>query len=244
MYKNLGVNLGIVLLLLGLSGCGGSDKEPEKNVSQEPTSEVVQTPALPIIAIEDKVEQVAVFIQLANQVRFFHPSDGAADTVWEKFISYGIYRVANTADQIEFVSVLRELFATIAPSLKINGQAMVEIADFSDNDRVQVYSTRGYIDAAESSASVYSRTLKEDSFDYLRSIGYIESARHQQTLPLGIDIDLPLVQAVVDGATFPASTRLTASFQPANSSCLCSGNMVGLKVRSHCHSLAISLKLP
>lgn len=209
MYKNLG----IVLLLVGLFGCGGSDKEPENMVTQAAAAEVIQTPALPIITIEDKVEQIAVFIQLANQVRFFHPSDGAADTIWEKFISYGIYRVANTANQAEFVTVLQELFATIAPSLKINGQAAVDISDFTDNDRVQTYYTRGYKDAAESSASVYSRTVKEDTFENLKSIGYIENTWHQQTLPLGIAVELPLVQAIVNGESYPASARLTADYE-------------------------------
>ncbi|MBL4940081.1 MAG: hypothetical protein JKY81_00295 [Colwellia sp.] len=208
MYKELG----ILLLLLGLMSCGGSDKAPEKNVIQEPTPVAVQKQALPIIAIDNKIEQVAVFIELANQVRFFHPSDGVGDTIWEKFIPYGIYRVANTSNQTEFVSVLQELFATIAPSLKINGQAAVDIDDFSGSERVQVYSSYGYKDAAETSSSIYRRTIKIESFDKLKSLGFLKSPRYQQTLPFGITIDLPLVQAVVNGKTFPDSARLTVDY--------------------------------
>jgi C-terminal processing protease CtpA/Prc len=98
-----------------LSACGGSTTS-----SSEPIVVDNSPKPLEIVAIEQKIPQLANFARIAANVQFFHPSDGVENTKWDEFIQYGMYRMAKTGDTASQVATLKELFGTMAPNVRFN----------------------------------------------------------------------------------------------------------------------------
>lgn len=59
------------------------------------------------------------FSKLYGYVRWFHPSDEAAEVDWNKFATYGLEQVANAQSPAELKEKLKGLFQPIAPSVQI-----------------------------------------------------------------------------------------------------------------------------
>lgn len=68
---------------------------------------------------EKQLTNIESFAKLYGYVRYFHPSDEAADLNWEKFIYYGIKEVENANNQKALVKKLNDLFNPIAPAILI-----------------------------------------------------------------------------------------------------------------------------
>ncbi|MBX7204787.1 MAG: peptidase S41 [Bacteroidia bacterium] len=66
-----------------------------------------------------KVENLMAFTRLYGYVRWFHPSDEAASIDWDAFAIYGCSKVENASNDEELISILKELFSPIAPSVVI-----------------------------------------------------------------------------------------------------------------------------
>jgi len=85
--------------------------EPAPTVS----SAVVRSPA-----VEDReVENLAAFARVYGYVRFFHPSDEAAQVDWDKVGILGAQTVRGAIDRDSLRQGLLEVFRPIAPSLQL-----------------------------------------------------------------------------------------------------------------------------
>ncbi len=68
---------------------------------------------------QQKVNNLQTFARLYGYVRYFHPSDEAAATDWNRFLVYGIKKTEGCTDQQQLKNVLTDLFTPIAPTLQI-----------------------------------------------------------------------------------------------------------------------------
>ena len=77
----------------------------------------VLDPAEP--AAGEQVQNLRAFAKLYGYVRYFHPSDAAARTDWDRFAVYGARRVKDAASPTELRAALDSLFASIAPTVQL-----------------------------------------------------------------------------------------------------------------------------
>lgn len=70
------------------------------------------------------IQNLRAFAKLYGYIRYFHPSDEAAQVDWEKFAVIGVERVKRAGTSQELKSILEELFLPIAPTAQIylNGE--------------------------------------------------------------------------------------------------------------------------
>jgi len=80
---------------------------------------VNQPEAQPTAETERKIENLRAFAKLYGYVRFFHPSDAAADTEWQAFAVHGVREVQDARSPSALRDRLRELFEPIAPTLRL-----------------------------------------------------------------------------------------------------------------------------
>jgi hypothetical protein len=69
------------------------------------------------------VENLAVFARLYGYVRFFHPSDEAAELDWDAFAVLGVEKIREAGDAAALQRALAPLFRPIAPTLRLSGPA-------------------------------------------------------------------------------------------------------------------------
>lgn len=65
------------------------------------------------------LENVSAFVRLAGYVRFFHPSDQAAATDWDRFLIAGVRAVEDAPDASALAVRLGALFRPIAPTVVV-----------------------------------------------------------------------------------------------------------------------------
>jgi C-terminal processing protease CtpA/Prc len=90
---------------------------------------------------EQKVEYLYTFAKAYGYVKYFHPSDEAAQIDWKQFAVYGAEKVEECKSTLELIGTLNELFKPIAPTVifsSVNGKV-----DF-DFDHIKPKSTDGY----------------------------------------------------------------------------------------------------
>ncbi|MEL6562300.1 MAG: S41 family peptidase [Bacteroidota bacterium] len=68
---------------------------------------------------EDVIERLQTFAKLYGSVKYFHPSDEAAELDWDAFAIYGAKRIIESGASTDFISLLEELFDPIAPTMEI-----------------------------------------------------------------------------------------------------------------------------
>lgn len=68
---------------------------------------------------ERKIENLKAFSKLYGYIRYFHPSDEAANLNWNKFLYYGIEQVIKAQNPMDLMNTLDSLFLPIAPSIDI-----------------------------------------------------------------------------------------------------------------------------
>jgi C-terminal processing protease CtpA/Prc len=69
-----------------------------------------------------ELQKLEDFAKLYGIVRYFHPSDEAAELDWNAFAVYGVGEILKTKNQQEFREKLQELFLPVAPSLSFEGK--------------------------------------------------------------------------------------------------------------------------
>jgi hypothetical protein len=67
----------------------------------------------------EQAENLRAFAKLYGYVRYFHPSDVAAETDWEKFAMHGVRKVKDASNQAELRADLEALFEPIAPTVQL-----------------------------------------------------------------------------------------------------------------------------
>ncbi|MEL6559635.1 MAG: S41 family peptidase [Bacteroidota bacterium] len=87
------------------------------------------------------IEQLRSFNKLYGSVKYFHPSDEAAELDWDAFSVYGVDKIlkSNSAD---FECLTKELFMPIAPSLEIinnKGRQSKAVTGTIRNKRQDIY---------------------------------------------------------------------------------------------------------
>lgn len=68
---------------------------------------------------DEQVENLRAFAKLYGYVRYFHPSDAAANTDWDAFAIHGVRQVRGAANQSELRAELDALFEPIAPTARL-----------------------------------------------------------------------------------------------------------------------------
>jgi len=68
---------------------------------------------------EKTVENLWAFAKLYGYARYFHPSEAAAETNWEKFAIHGVRKVKDATSRSELRSDLQALFDPIAPTVRV-----------------------------------------------------------------------------------------------------------------------------
>ncbi|HEY2514117.1 MAG TPA: S41 family peptidase [Polyangiaceae bacterium] len=79
----------------------------------------VGAPSLSLAPDSNAVANLVAFTTLLGDIRFFHPSDQAANADWEKFAIDAIPRVEGARSPAELARALREVFAPVAPTARI-----------------------------------------------------------------------------------------------------------------------------
>jgi hypothetical protein len=65
-----------------------------------------------------EIQNLRAFAKVYGYVKYFHPSDEASDTDWDKFAVLGVRTVKTAMDQMELETRLSELFLPIAPTMR------------------------------------------------------------------------------------------------------------------------------
>ena len=69
-----------------------------------------------------EVENVAAFARLYGVVRFFYPSDAAAELDWSRFAVHGVARARAAQDTVELQAALRGLVAPLGPGIEVGAR--------------------------------------------------------------------------------------------------------------------------
>ena len=69
-----------------------------------------------------EIESVAAFARLYGVVRFFYPSDAAAELDWNRFAVHGVSRVRAARDTADLGAALEKLVAPLGPGIVIGGR--------------------------------------------------------------------------------------------------------------------------
>ena len=71
------------------------------------------------------LDNLAAFTRLLGYVRYFHPSDAAAETDWNAFAIHGVKEVEGAGSPEELARRLQDLFGPVAPTVQVfaTGQA-------------------------------------------------------------------------------------------------------------------------
>ncbi|WP_316569488.1 S41 family peptidase [Neobacillus sp. YIM B06451] len=73
----------------------------------------------------NEVKNLEVFARIYGYVRYFHPSDEAANIDWDEFAIYGVNRIKQAKNEEELLRALNELFTPIAPTISLSSQKVV-----------------------------------------------------------------------------------------------------------------------
>ncbi len=183
----------VLIIILFIGGCS-SDKPNEIIDPPPPVTETRQP--IPIVDFTDKISRLQIFARVATSIEFFHPGDGAYATDWDKFIVYGMYQIATTESEDEFVAKMQSLFAELAPSVRFN-ESNYQGPSFDSTEQVIAWHQSGYKDRLENGRSVYSsmrRTLayadlKNDPSFAEESVYHIDYGNLVMDMPLVLSSD-------------------------------------------------------
>ncbi len=100
--------LGLLLALLG----GWTPECPAQTASPAPTDRKTYES-------DPSIQNLRAFAKLYGYVRYFHPSDAAADTDWERLAIHGVRHVQDASTRTELRTRLDSLFSPIAPTMAL-----------------------------------------------------------------------------------------------------------------------------
>lgn len=99
---------------------------------------------LAFVACEEptnKIDHLKTFAKAYGYVKYFHPSDEAADLDWNAFAAYGAQQIEQCNNKKEVVKTLNELFKPIAPGVVFSTQKRPYDFDPIRPERVMDYQT-------------------------------------------------------------------------------------------------------
>jgi hypothetical protein len=88
-------------------------------ISALPIATAVLLSTAPAADPSREIDNVAAFSRLYGVVRFFYPSDAAAELDWNRFAVHGVARVRPTRDAAELEAALQQLVAPLGPGLDV-----------------------------------------------------------------------------------------------------------------------------
>lgn len=98
----------------------GPGKAWVDDVSLETAGEVRQEPAEPPRPLTSRgLTNLTAFARLYGYVRFFHPSDQAAQTDWETFVVEGVRKAESAQTNSQLIARLAEVFRPVAPAVVV-----------------------------------------------------------------------------------------------------------------------------
>ena len=68
---------------------------------------------------DQQIKNLETFTKLYGYIKYFHPSDEAVGTDWDRFAIYGSKLVSEAKNADELINILNKLFKPIAPSILI-----------------------------------------------------------------------------------------------------------------------------
>jgi len=80
-------------------------------------------PGLEAQTPRQQVDNLRAFAKAYGYVKYFHPSDEAAQVDWNRFAAHGAMRVKGARNEQELRETLTSLFAPLAPSARFHGKA-------------------------------------------------------------------------------------------------------------------------
>ncbi len=84
-----------------------------------PVAATILLATAPAAGSSREIDNVAAFARLYGVVRFFYPSDAAADLDWNRFAVHGVSRVRAARSAAELKPVLEQLVAPLGPGIEI-----------------------------------------------------------------------------------------------------------------------------
>lgn len=116
---------------------------------------------------QQQVQNLRAFAKAYGYVKYFHPSDEASLIDWDRFAAYGASKVKSAKDPRELQAALNELFAPVAPTLRIHGKgeaANLPVLTFSNDKDVVAWQHYGNGVDTERANSIYRsvRTQRKD----------------------------------------------------------------------------------
>ena len=84
-----------------------------------PVAATILLASAPIPGSSREIDNVAAFTRLYGVVRFFYPSDAAADLDWNRFAIHGVSRVRPARSAAELEARLEQLVAPLGPGIEI-----------------------------------------------------------------------------------------------------------------------------
>lgn len=164
---------GIILVTCFMFACGGGDKGSSGNGQPDYGGNRPEAKPLPIVVIDHKISQLANFARIAQNIQYFHPSEGVVKTNWDQFLQYGMYRMALADDANAQVGTLKALFAEMAPSVKFNEPHRSNT--IPENTVVSVWLNRGYRDQTEPLPGTFQANFWPSPQSYNRNVVTLNS---------------------------------------------------------------------
>jgi hypothetical protein len=91
-------------------------------LSTLPAAAAVLLSTTPAPGPSREIESVAAFARLYGVVRYFYPSDAAAELDWNRFAVHGVARVRSARDAAELEAALRQLVVPLGPGFEIGAR--------------------------------------------------------------------------------------------------------------------------
>jgi C-terminal processing protease CtpA/Prc len=116
------VGLALALLVIAFRPLPGDwypGADPSGNGLVAAATSASETPANEPAAPDEKIQNLRAFARLYGYVRYFHPSDAAAEANWEKVAVHGVRQVTDAGSRAELRSALDSLITPIAPTVKL-----------------------------------------------------------------------------------------------------------------------------
>jgi hypothetical protein len=112
---------GVIILGVGIFGWIISDKTTVERTIEENNShqEIPLDTESPTQADWSTVDNLYAFSKMYGYIKYFHPSDEASQIDWDLFAIYGVQRVLEVKSETELKGILEELFAPLAPTMRI-----------------------------------------------------------------------------------------------------------------------------
>ena len=157
-------------------------------------------------------EQLTTFTKLYGYVKYFHPSDEAAELDWDYFAIYGAKRIIESDEKADFKKLLEELFLPIAPSLKIYSNSKklkTSPYSFTAQKKKGLYPIMwqhiGNGQFSQKNAYKSKRVALNNPADYLFELNPSHDQYFTSDIGAGIFCVIPLIVYSDSNSTFPRS---------------------------------------